>query len=79
MHTHEFKLYIFFIENIQIIHAISLHSFLDHTFLKYVMVSHIYICSKISLVLDFSIFVLNNLLAIKIKNLDTCGEKFDSN
>ena len=33
----------FFKENIQIIYDISLYFFLNHTFLKYVMVSHIYI------------------------------------
>ena len=30
----------FFLEEFQVIHSISLYFFLNHTFLKYVMVSH---------------------------------------
>ena len=64
MHEYNFKKsqlygldYTFFLEEIQIIHGISLH-FLNLTFLRYIMV------------LDFSVFTHNNSFITKIKNLD---------
>ena len=60
---------------VQIIHSINLHFFfLNHTFIKYVIVSHYLAYSFFEPYiynLDSSVFAPNNSLATKIKNLES--------